>query len=158
MENKTIRVYRHAYSEHNAGTSNDRDNKLHADGIKQCNYLTGNYDLVICSTLRRTKQTLQYSNIEYKNLLLSEDIREVKDGNPDNYLIYEEIKKESNDEYIIRLKRFNSMVVDMLKIYDSICVITHGCVLQKLTGYWFKNAYWMDYDLDGWKRIINKLK
>lgn len=153
MANVTIRVIRHGETEANIGKFRGRDSKLTANGISQSKYLEGEYDLVICSTLWRTRQTLMNSRLKYKQVIFLDEIREVKDNNSDNYQRWEEMTPESNHEFHDRLVKFHTMIQTWSKLYNKICIISHGVTLRKLTGYWFKNAYWMAYNLDGWNKL-----
>lgn len=74
--NCSIHFLRHAQSLANIGNETI-DSPLSSLGIQQSKQLTGYYDLVICSPLRRTKETLHYSNIVYDKLVINYNIREM---------------------------------------------------------------------------------
>ncbi len=59
-----VTLLRHAESEFNTGQNTDElDVGITERGKKQAAGITGHYDLVVCSTLRRTKQTLDHSQV-----------------------------------------------------------------------------------------------
>ena len=70
-----IRFIRHSETESNVKLTTERNSKLTIRGIELCKQLTGHYDLVICSTLWRTRETLNNSNITYDTLFFSDLIR-----------------------------------------------------------------------------------
>ena len=59
-----ITVMRHAQSTHNASGDNSWNVGLTEEGRLQAREVSGEYDLVICSTLRRAQQTLEFSSIK----------------------------------------------------------------------------------------------
>lgn len=145
-----LRFIRHSITEANMKISEEKDTKLTNEGIELCNTLNGRYNLVICSTMWRTRETLLNSNIKYNNLIYSDLIREFKQGKPDNYLIREEMIPETKSDFIRRLKKFYFQIHQLAKIYPKICIITHGVVLRYLIGHWFQNAESVIIPLDEW--------
>ncbi len=134
-----ITFIRHAEALHNVQYTQQTNTSLTDKGIKQANNLSGNYDIVICSPLLRTRQTLDFSNIIYKDLIFLSSCREVLNGAPCNYYNGEEIIIESRKNIMNRLS--------ILKIYleeksknNNICVISHHDILYELTGRYLKNC------------------
>lgn len=60
----------------NVGDNTIIDSPLSKVGVAQAKLITGEYNLVICSPLRRTLETLHYSNISYDELIINDNIRE----------------------------------------------------------------------------------
>ncbi len=78
-----VTLLRHAQSEYNAGNLEVFDANITELGKQQAAEVSRHYDLVICSTLSRTKQTLEHSQITYEKLVFLEEAREKKSLNCD---------------------------------------------------------------------------
>jgi len=80
-EQKNVFFYfmRHAQSLANIG-QNTLNSPLSPEGILQASKLVGNVDIVILSGLKRTRQTLEYSNIVYNNTMVVPLCNEIKSG------------------------------------------------------------------------------
>jgi broad specificity phosphatase PhoE len=155
--NKSITFIRHAESTFNLYGDKNRNVPLTDNGKNQASKLHGDYDMVICSTLRRTRQTLDYSNIKYNDVIFTDLCREYKDNEPANYYSGENIDIESDQDFDDRMKKFMKFLQIIFKKYNNICVITHGIVLYKLTRASFNNAYhWTFSNLDFIKENIQK--
>ena len=76
--NKVILI-RHSESEWNAKGVSDFNVKLTEYGKDLAKYLTHDVDLCVCSNLRRARETLDYSNIKYKNVIFTDLCREYLD-------------------------------------------------------------------------------
>ena len=122
-----IRFIRHAQCTNNVDGNNDRDSPLTELGISQANQLSGEFDLVICSTLRRTRQTLDNSSIKYSQIMFTDLCREIMDGGGHNYYNNEVIKAETEEEYKERLSKFKKLLSEKLQTNQRIVVISHGC-------------------------------
>ena len=148
---------RHGLTHNNVGNKSEKDTRLTDKGKKMCGYLDGYFDLILCSTLWRTKETLQCSNLTYDVLLYSDLCREYKNKSYDNYQIREEVEPESKEDFLVRLRDFQNLLVELSQIYDRICVIAHSGTLSKLTGMKFKNADRWDTDIDSYldEHLIN---
>src|SRR6056297_4210217 len=66
---------RHGESEFNIGI-HGIDSPLTVKGIGQAKLLKGEFDLIICSPLKRCRQTLEFSNFTYQHLEISYLFRE----------------------------------------------------------------------------------
>lgn len=58
-----IYVLRHCEALHNIKRVHDYDTDLTLVGVNHAKTLGGYYDYIICSPLKRCRQTLEYSNI-----------------------------------------------------------------------------------------------
>jgi broad specificity phosphatase PhoE len=149
----SIRVIRHCVTESNLGLTKEQNSRLVPLGKQQAQHLTGHYDLVVCSTLWRTRETLLCSNMTYEQVIYVDEAREEKDENPDNYLEKEEIQPEPLEKTAEKLEKLKQLIVKLSALYPRICLISHGYVLSMLTGYRFQNGYWMDFSLEDWQKL-----
>lgn len=140
-----IRLIRHAESTWNSIGDKSRDVSLSTNGKKQASMLEGEFDVVVCSTLKRARETLDNSKIIYKNILFTDLCRECLTGNEPDYYNNEPIRIETENELLDRINKFNILLKKYQEQNQSICVITHHGFLYKITGYEFKNAYWFDH-------------
>jgi broad specificity phosphatase PhoE len=140
-----IYVLRHGQTDRNAhGYSNVYDISLNKFGKEQAARLEGYYDVVICSNLRRAKQTLEHSKIKYGRIQPSELCREQRLEISD--LLEGETlgAPETSDHLKQRANKFK----DLLRLYPKtkkILVISHHHFLMELTGHELKNG-----ELRGW--------
>jgi len=134
MQNSHIVLIRHAQSEFNAKGSLQPDCPLSNNGHLQASQLHGEFDLVICSSLMRAKQTLFSSRIKYTDLLISHLCREILDGNPVNHFFDEKVSREDDEIITKRIHDFKDLVKTLNKKYPRIAVISHFCFLTRLTG------------------------
>ena len=140
-----IKLIRHAESTWNSKGDRSRNVPITENGKRVCKTLKGEYDLVICSTLRRARETLDNSRIVYSKVIYTELCREHLDNNPSNCYNGEIKLKESEEEFENRVKEFNDYLKELSKTHKRIAVITHSVFLHKMTGFWFKNCYYMNY-------------
>lgn len=100
---------RHAQSEANVLRNLDeRDSRLTKLGISQCKEVKGHFDIVLCSPLRRTRDTLGFSQVTCNEVIYVPEARECRwstsdlmadDKEPDDY-------DESTEEIEERCKKF----------------------------------------------------
>ena len=137
-----ITLIRHAASTYNTYNKSIRDPPLSELGKIQAKYLNGNYDLVICSTLKRARQTLDESNIIYKKIKFTELCREFRNGYPT--CIYngesEVNMNESKEEFEIRVIKFKTMLNKKKQKYNNIVVISHCIFLKEFCGKYLENC------------------
>lgn len=129
---------RHAQSEFNAFGSKERDCGITELGKEQAKLLKGSYDLVVISPLKRVYETLAYSNIQYKNLLVSHLCREHIDGEQCNLLHGETIKLETKEDLQRRAEKFKEFLRTLEK--GNVLVISHYCFLKELLGIGLRNC------------------
>lgn len=162
-----IILIRHAQSTFNAYGEQIRDVPLSDYGKTTCSSLNFNVDLVICSNMQRTKQTLEHSNIKYNDIIITPLCREHMNGNIIDYCKGEDIIVESVDELAERVKKFKKFVKDatndlinknnakakantkntgqtITSRTITICIISHSGFLRKLTGHFFNNAHYLE--------------
>jgi len=142
---KQIVFIRHAESSWNSKGVTEPDVEITENGREQASLLEGNYDLVICSTLKRARQTLDNSNIKYSKVMFTELCREIMDGNIVNHYNGEKVISESEKSLYRRIDKLMELIANKLEKFDRIAIITHYCFLEKVTGFQFKNGYFMKY-------------
>lgn len=137
----TITLLRHSECFHNINAKYDFLNcPLTPKGITQSQKLTGHFDLIICSPLRRCKDTLKYSNIKGSKTEFTELCREkmlnFADLTENDNIDY----RETDDKFIKRCKEFHEYLKYQSQHYDKILVISHYLFIRALTGLEMDNA------------------
>lgn len=125
---------RHAESFGNIGKS-CVDAPLTDTGIEQAKNLNGHFDCVIVSPLRRTKETLHYSNITYDFLQINENFRERIFATHD-CLLLESMKEENDDEFNNRTRVFHKELEMLCEKYENILLIGHAYYFNS----WFRQG------------------
>lgn len=137
-----ITFIRHAQSRFNCGEDKGPDVALSKLGMQQAGQIFGNYDLVICSNMLRTKQTLLNSRITADNVMYTDLCREKKNCVSD--LKLKEVpgfkQPETDEEFRSRAIKFRDMIYCLIKTYPNIVVISHGLFIKELTGIKLDNA------------------
>ncbi len=115
---------RHAESQGNIGIV-CVDAPLTPKGIEQAKTLGGHFDCVIVSPLRRTIETLHYSNITYDHLIINNHFRERIFASHDQLLL-EAVTVENDNEFFDRVNFFKIQLEEYKKKYSSILLIGHA--------------------------------
>lgn len=148
---------RHSQSTHNLSGLNEKDCGLSEHGKLQAKTLDGRFDVVICSPLRRCRETLAFSNITYTSLIISHLCREQRTEECD-FLVSEEMSfVESESEMLIRVQDFRAFleVTKAANPGSSICVVTHADFVFYLSAYrldgelfgqWLQNGEFIELD------------
>ena len=99
----TIYLLRHAQSEANCctGILMKRDASITDVGKKQAAKVTGDFDLVVISPMRRCHETLENTQITYRDIVVDEDAREMKMF-PSDFKEGEEEIEETDAEMVER--------------------------------------------------------
>jgi broad specificity phosphatase PhoE len=144
-----IAFFRHAQSTFNAFGDKSPNCPITDEGKSKCIEIQGSVDLVICSTLRRARETLDNSRLKYNRVIFTDLCREVMDGECCNYYNNEEHIIESEKDVNERIRKFKELLSlqpetlksGQLKIDNpTIAVISHGIFLSKLTGLGYFNC------------------
>ena len=127
-----VTFLRHATSIFNELHTSEKDCDLSEAGKKQAADLSGEYDIVFCSIMKRAKQTLALSQIRYTKVNYTHVCREKKTDICD-FLPNEDQTKtetEENVEHRIYLLKV------MLNQYQGkkILVVSHGDFIYQLNG------------------------
>lgn len=135
-----IRFIRHGETESNVGNVT-RDSKLTHRGRVMARELSGEYDLVVLSTMWRTHETFKESKIQARRVIYLDDLRECLDNNPDNSRVQEDPSlHETTSEMIKRIQRAKEFIEELLPLYPRICIIGHGVILGYLTQVRYRNC------------------
>ena len=113
---------RHAESIYNCYGVDEVDCGITVNGGYMARRLNFQVDLVICSTLKRARQTLDFSNISYKEVIFTDLCRESRNGKRSNYLLNETLVV---DDVKARALEFKEYLLDLLLVHPTIAVITH---------------------------------
>lgn len=139
---QSIRFIRHAESTFNNGKELNKANvDITMKGVMQAKQLEGDYDLIICSTMKRARQTLDSSKITYNDIIFTYLCREynITPGHPANQYSHTE-KPETLEEANERRKLFIELLKDMSKTYKRIAVVSHHGFIRSITGESLNNA------------------
>jgi broad specificity phosphatase PhoE len=129
-----VHFLRHAESIFNAHLTSEKDCDLTDKGKEQASQVEGEYDVVFCSIMKRTKLTLELSKIKYSKLIGTDLCREKRSDICD-FLAYEdETKKETEEELEQRIKTFIYFLRSQVSPYQTILVVSHGDFIHTLGG------------------------
>ena len=115
IQNHGCEIYfiRHGQSVANVGPDDLYDSRLTSIGICQAQEVSGHFDLVLCSPLRRTMETLHYSKITYKELIVEHSLREIAQSIGSLLLFekrHEPFQEESLDNFWKRSQQFHNIL------------------------------------------------
>lgn len=152
-----IYFMRHAQSKANIGLTTEANSPLSLAGQQQAMNLTGDYDLVLTSPLRRAIQTLAFSSITYRKHMICADCREIRDSCIGDYL-EEEVREEdrraegedhgaegekpdhkvteTDQDVLTRIKSLRKLLDQLAQSgqYRKILVISHACFTIRFLG------------------------
>jgi broad specificity phosphatase PhoE len=117
---------RHAESIFNRDLTSEKDCSLTEKGFQQASQVEGDYDIVFCSIMKRTCQTLENSKIKYGRLIFTDLCREKKTTICD-YLPHEdESIIDTDDQLEQQITRFIYFLKSQASPYQSVLVVSHG--------------------------------
>ena len=118
-------IARHGESTSNSGEDDCVDAPLSRRGIVQAQDLIGSFDLIVCSPLLRTRQTLEHSHLQHGRLfnepLCRERIIALRDCLHD-----EEFRPETDQDFFARVERFKIRLGAWRDVFDRVLVIGHA--------------------------------
>lgn len=120
-----VTFLRHAQSVFNRDLTSDKDCELSELGLQQASQLKGQYDIIICSILKRAKQTLHSSNLDSKHLYFTDLCREVRRDICDFLDGEDETKLETEEELRKRIQEFKAYLKSKVPPGQSVLVICH---------------------------------
>jgi broad specificity phosphatase PhoE len=127
-----VHFLRHAESIFNANLTSEKDCALTERGVQQASQVEGEYDIVFCSIMKRTCQTLENSKIKYGRLIFTDLCREKKTTICD-YLPYEDETSIDTDEQLDQqIQRFIYFLKSQVSPYQSVLVVSHGDFIHAL--------------------------
>ncbi len=160
-------IVRHCEVPHNALKQYNNENEdLNENGIRQANELKEkirniNYDIIISSPLLRAKHTAQIINVNNKEILINDKLKERDPGNlsgkpltvtnRDEYWNYNTTitygTSENIRDFFMRVHNF----LDDLKKedYESVLIVAHSGVSKAFNGYFegIKDGMFLDRGL-----------
>jgi broad specificity phosphatase PhoE len=116
---------RHAQSIFNRDLISEKNCSLSEFGKEQAAQLTGDYDIIICSILKRARETLQYSQLTAKKLYFTDLCREVRVDICDFLENENETDLESEEEITKRIKQFKQYLKEKTEPGQKVLVICH---------------------------------
>jgi broad specificity phosphatase PhoE len=161
MDKTLVYFIRHAQSEYNV--YEEKQTEIHSIinpdltnlGLNQCQELSEklkivNFDLVICSPLKRCLKTFELSKIIFDKFEIWEFCREFKTNECD-FLEHEEVKFENLEELYERINIFKKEFLIILdkNQYSHIAVFTHADFIYHIletnkqdesSRFWLDNA------------------
>jgi broad specificity phosphatase PhoE len=127
-----IQVLRHAQSVFNKFLTSEKNCDLTEEGKEQAQALQGDFDIVICSPLKRTIATLDLSQINYGKLMYTSLCREKRADICDFLEEEDETKKETDEELNQRIEAFKIYMKANCSSFHSVLVVTHGDFIHAL--------------------------
>lgn len=127
-----IQVLRHAQSVFNKYLTSPKNCELTEEGKAQAAALDGEFDIVICSPLKRTCDTLSLSKIHYGRLLTTYLCREKRADICDFFEEEDETVKETDEDLAQRIEAFKIFVKANCSSYNNVLVVTHGDFIHAL--------------------------
>lgn len=120
-----ITFLRHAQSIFNRDHTSEKDCELTDVGIEQAKQLTGRYDIIICSIMKRAKQTLEYSQLTSTKVYFTDLCREVRVDICDFLEGEDETQKETDEEVQERISKFREFLLERMIPGQTILVVCH---------------------------------
>jgi broad specificity phosphatase PhoE len=127
-----VTFLRHAQSIFNRDLTSKKDCELTDYGIEQAKQIKGTYDIIICSILKRAKQTLQYSELNSKKLYFTDLCREVRRDICDFFEGEDESNLESDEELQKRMKLFKEFLRYKTNPGERVLVICHRDFIHEI--------------------------
>lgn len=129
-----VTFLRHAESVFNVFLHSEMDCDLSLRGIQQARSLEGEYDVIFISCLRRTHQTLLYSHLTAKRIVMTPLCREQRKDICDYMPGEDDGIKESEEELALRIDSFKDFLRRECKPGERVLVISHGDFIDCATG------------------------
>lgn len=138
---KNIELYftRHARSVENDGDIFTVDAPLSSHGKIQATLLTGQFDYIISSPMRRCIETLHYSQISYEKIIIDNNFRERIYVDSSRMLLEHGLMWESEDAFHQRVEKFNQSLGELFSILQP----TARKWRVLLIGHSYFFNYWM---------------
>lgn len=121
-----VAFLRHAQSIFNRDLHSEKDCDLTDLGKQQASIVAGHFDVVVCSIMKRTCQTLDNSRLTYGKLIFTDLCREKRSDICDFLPFEDESKKESDDELEKRIQIFSYFLKGRVSQFQTVLVISHG--------------------------------
>jgi broad specificity phosphatase PhoE len=151
---KGVYLLRHGKSMSNMGYPLISNSPLSPLGIKQARQLEYKADLIITSPMRRALDTLAHSNIRYNQLLIVQQARELI-CEPGDCYSSEICQLEDPIIFNRKMRSFANQIYLLSRKYESVLIITHGCVITALTNKQVNNCQLTEISDIRLKQVIN---
>jgi len=125
-----IRLLRHAESHEGDGVGIDCG--LTEEGKRQASRLSGHYDLLVLSPMKRCLETVYCSKIKANRTISSDLVREYRISGCD-FLDDEPMVCETEDELVARVDRFKALLKEYSEEFNTILVVSHADFIWYLT-------------------------
>jgi broad specificity phosphatase PhoE len=142
-----VDIIRHAQSLFNKYLISEKDCDLSEEGIVQAEAIQAIYDVVVLSPLRRTHQTLSFSGIKTRRILLTDLCREKRTDICDYLVGEDETQKETVEEVKVRIELFKEFLRREIKEGQKVLVVSHGDFIWTATG----GAYPENAEMRSWE-------
>ena len=126
-------------------------------GQEQARGVKGDYDIVVMSPMLRCWQTLEHSQLSYKEIITMEEAREMKRHHFCDYKQGEEVFPETDDEMFARMEILWKKLREITVGDKRVLYLGHGKVVFYLTslihgrnkenGLRMKDAQIVEYDI-----------
>jgi broad specificity phosphatase PhoE len=120
-----VHFLRHAESIFNATGTSEKDCDLSEKGKQQASEIKNQYDLVICSTMKRACSTLDHSHLTYGRLIFTDLCREKKVDICDFLPDEDETLLETNNKLNKRIRSFLYFLKSQASKHHNILIISH---------------------------------
>ncbi len=127
-------------------SSEERDVKLSDRGEFQAKTLVGEYDLIICSPLKRTRQTLNLSHLKSQHIIYTNLCREIRIDMCD-FMLDEPLKLETDEDVKKRITQFKKFLY-IHKNINRCLIISHHDFIYELTGTKLECSEMINCDID----------
>lgn len=154
-----VHVLRHGESTNNIGVD-VYDPDLTGRGEEQASKLTGHWDLVVTSNMKRAQRTLDYSQITYDSRLTIDICRERRGMEIWSHLPGEKLMYETHDEILERVELFRDVLRELASKHKSILVVSHCTFLSFLLrtpGVYLHHCSFGSFELDNVKRDVTPI-
>lgn len=129
-----VTFLRHAKSIFNELKLSGKDCDLSEFGQTQAKDLSGNWDLIVISVMKRTRMTYALSSLHSERILFTDRCREWKQDICDFLEEEDESQKESREDLHLRVLEFKEWLKDIAGDAKTILVITHADFVESLNG------------------------
>ncbi len=127
-----VTFLRHAQSIFNRDLTSEKNCSLSTLGREQAELIAGDYDVIICSILKRARETLQYSQLTAKKLFFTDLCREKRVDVCDSLEEEEETNLESDNELQKRIRAFKQYVFEKVQPGQKVLVISHRDFIHEI--------------------------
>jgi broad specificity phosphatase PhoE len=131
-----VTFLRHCRSIYNENNDSEKDCDLAEFGKQQAAALTGEYDVIVCSVMKRARETLRLSKITAPEIIFTELCREHKQTICDFLETENLADKESEEQMMRRIRTFKGWLRNRwAHTQKRVLVVTHADFVYFLNGF-----------------------